>query len=600
MTAEAFICPVRRGSNAMIGPRGDGKDSMRYGFGRLNLRSGLASGLRRQRHIPLMIIVTPLLLTAAAIGLRAETSAGIVFTQSAAQIGVFDFVEVTAKLPATAAPNPFTDASISGNFEQAGSGNQIPVEGFCDSTDGTVFRIRFMAAKRGSYTFHVIFKAGSAARDFSGTFTAIDQHRRGPLRVDPAYPWHFIWEGTGEHYFFNGTTAYWLVEWRDENIIRYSIDRLASLKVNRMRVSLAGTESVFFGEPAMVADNWTVFPTPWLAAKADDFSHPGFDYSRFDVPYWQKFERMVKYAREHNMVISVVLDMGDSGVHAAAGSDDERRYIRYAVARLGGFANITWDLGDDLDRFRDEKWTHETGTLIEQWDPYHHLATSHPIHTEHQDRGSAWFGFTSYQEWGRTQHALMLESRKLQEKAGRIIPQTNEEYGYEDHYPPWAAAGSDSADVLRRTAWEIYMAGGYQTAGESVRRGTNIWPDTGGGWMNGRGDDTQTMFIGYGHIVDFFTGFEWWKTNPHDELVNQGNFCLADTGHVYAVYLPHGGKVTVRLEPGPYRGEWFNANTGQRIPLAEDATGPSWTSPDPPDDSTWRSFHDWALLLQKR
>jgi hypothetical protein len=62
--------------------------------------------------------------------------------------------------------------------------------------------------------------------------TAADQHRRGALRIDPAYPWHFIWEGTGEHYFFNGTTAYWLVGWRDEPPIQYCIDRLARLKVN--------------------------------------------------------------------------------------------------------------------------------------------------------------------------------------------------------------------------------------------------------------------------------------------------------------------------------------------------------------------------------
>ena len=297
------------------------------------------------------------------------------------------------------------------------------------------------------------------------------------------------------------------------------------------------------------------------------------------------------------MVISLVLDMNDGQVHPAAGSEDEHRFIRYAIARMGGFTNITWDLGDDLERFRDEKWTHETGTFIEQWDPYHHLATSHPIKTVYQDRASSWFGFTSYQDWSRNQHALMLDYRKLQQQAGRIIPQTNEEYGYEDHYPEWAAAGSDSADVLRRTAWEIYMAGGYQTAGESARRGTNIWPDTGGGWMNGRGDDTETMFVGYGHIVDFFTGFEWWKTNPHDELVDSGDYCLADPGKLYAVYLPHGGKVTVKMEPGSYRAEWFNAVSGQRFPLAEDAAGPSWTSPDPPDNSGWRDAHDWALLL---
>jgi len=57
----------------------------------------------------------------------------------------------------------------------------------------------------------------------------------------------------------------------------------------------------------------------------------------------------------------LVLDMNDSKVHPDAGSEDEHRYIRYAVARLAAFSNITWDLGDDLDYFRDEKWTHDTG-----------------------------------------------------------------------------------------------------------------------------------------------------------------------------------------------------------------------------------------------
>ena len=59
------------------------------------------------------------------------------------------------------------------------------------------------------------------------------------------------------------------------------------------------------------------------------------------------------------------------------------------------------------------------------------------------------------------------------------------------------APDPSSADTLRRMAWEIVMAGGYQTTGETARRGTNVWPDTGGGWMNGRGDDTMTMFQGY-------------------------------------------------------------------------------------------------------
>ena len=53
----------------------------------------------------------------------------------------------------------------------------------------------------------------------------------------------------------------------------------------------------------------------------------------------------------------------------------------------------------------------------------------------------------------RTQHALMLEERQIQAKTGRIIPQANEEYGYEDHYPHWAPKpDGDSAETLRTTS----------------------------------------------------------------------------------------------------------------------------------------------------
>ena len=40
--------------------------------------------------------------------------------------------------------------------------------------------------------------------------------------------------------------------------------------------------------------------------------------------------------------------------------------------------------------------------------------------------------------------------------------------------------------------------------------------------------DTQTMFLGYEHIVDFFTCFESWKTNVNEEQVTEGNFYIAN------------------------------------------------------------------------
>jgi hypothetical protein len=516
----------------------------------------------------------------------------VTFAPSASSIEAYDFAEVAIHVAAPDAHNPFTDVILSGTFTALTGGRKWNVDGFCDSPDGTVYKIRFMPPLAGDYAYTVTYHQGTVEKQFTGKFSATNGHRKGVVRVDPQYRWHFIWEGTGEHYFFNGTTAYWLTGWKDERIIRSSLDRLHRLKVNRIRVTIAGRSNLFFGEPVMIADNYSNLPTAWPAERPNDFTHPGFDYTRFYVPFWQKFERMLQHARENDIIISVVFDMNDNKVHPTAGSDDEKRFLRYAVSRFAAFSNVTWDLGDDMEGYRDDQWTRDTGTLIEQWDPYQHLATSHPIKTVHQDRCSDWFGFTSYQDWSREQHSLMLASRELQKKCGRIIPQTNEEYGYEDHYPTWALPGSDSADVLRRTAWDIVMAGAYQTAGETCRRGTNIYPDTGGGWMNGRGDDTMTMFLGYAHMVDFFTSFEWWKTEPHDELVNAGNYCLADPGKTYAIYLPKGGKATAKLEPGTYSATWFSALNGDRIPLPL-AQGPEWTSPQAPESG------DWALLLQR-
>jgi hypothetical protein len=516
------------------------------------------------------------------------------FSPAGKSVEAYDFLEVTINVAGPDAPNPFTDVTLSGSFAKAGTNERKNVEGFSDSPDGSVFRIRFMPASPGDYTYFVTYRQGDFEKTSTGAFRATDGRRRGPVRVDPNYPWHFIWEGTGEHYFFNGTTAYWLPGWREERIIDDSLERLHRLKVNRLRVLLAGAANMFWGEPVMTGDNFTMYLRPWPAEAPESFDHPGIDYTRFNISYWQKWERMLRFARDRDMIISVVLDISTHHAQAPAGSPDERRYFRYAVARLSAFSNITYDLGDDLDSFRDEKWAHETGTLIESWDPYQHLATSHPVNPEHQDRASAWFGFTSIQDWSRRQHALMLEQRQIQMKTGRIIPQTNEEYGYEDHYPRWAPAPpGDSAETLRQTAWEIAMASAYGTAGETCRRGTNIWPDTGGGWINGRGDDSMVMLKGYEHMIDFFTSYEWWKTEPHDELVNHGAYCLAKPGEIYAVYLPKGGDVSIKLERGRYEAKWFNAYTGDSATLPQ-VDGPEWTSPQAP------GWLDWALLLERR
>ena len=102
----------------------------------------------------------------------------------------------------------------------------------------------------------------------------------------------------------------------------------------------------------------------------------------------------------------------------------------------------------------------------------------------------------------------------------------------------------------------------------------------------------MVMLSGYAHMVRFFKTFEWWKTEPHDELVNNGGFCLAERGQLYVVYLPRGGDVSVQLDPGRYQAKLFNPRSGEysSAPIAESAT---WSSPVAPDGE------DWVFLLTK-
>ena len=72
------------------------------------------------------------------------------------------------------------------------------------------------------------------------------------------------------------------------------------------------------------------------------------------------------------------------------------------------------------------------GTKVKRWDPYKHLDSVHTEDVQNQRRASPWFDMTLVEYWTRPVHDWMLAQRKEQIGLGRIIPQVNEEYGYEE------------------------------------------------------------------------------------------------------------------------------------------------------------------------
>ncbi len=559
--------------------------------------------------VMLLVFADPIVLHAVPAGVR--------FTQSADRPGRYDFVEIAIQIDRPDAANPFTDATVEGRFGRQGS-EAVRVEGFCDSTDGSLFRIRFMPTSAGVYDYAVTYRQGEYDTSHKGQFTVADNHRDGLLRVDREHPFHFVYEGTGAHFFWNSTTTYWLLGWRDDAIIYESLDRLAKLGVNRIRVALSGRthEGMRWKEPDVKPSEQFQFRLePWPVARPENIEDPGYDVKRFNVAYFHKCERMLEHARRLGIQVSIIfhLDGRDKGVDPfgkeGMGGPDEQRYYRYVVARLAAFDNVMWDVTNEWHLFRNEAWVEQMGRLIKDCDPYDHLTSVHgkgvfPFRT------SSWADFAMYQSWDEHGgYGFMLKNRQEQVKTGRPMPQVNEEYGYEDHYPyPWGEGRkwpARTADTRRRLAWQMMMAGGYQTTGERA----NV-PGY-GGWITGRGDSAMVMFEGYRRMVDFFQRLPWWQLKPDNDFFEaQAGFDSApggrdamppavglrsDRGQLAVLYFSAGG--SAKIKPNsldePLRRVWVN-------PRAE---MPSESSPANPDEQgrfVAPDKLDWILLLSRR
>jgi hypothetical protein len=512
----------------------------------------------------------------------------ITFKQNSAAVDAFDFAEVTIEVDGALPANPFTDVEVRGTFERRGA-PALSVDGFCDSDDGGVHRIRFMPLQAGEHVYTVTYRHGSALASYSGRFLARDAGRPGVIRVDPAHPFHFVDAGTGAHYYYNSTTAYALAGLRDD-VMASAIERLAAHKVNRVRAALYGprvTSGEVWWEPVYDSDEFRFLMNPWPAARPDSVDDPGFDVTRFNLEHWRKYERMLRACRERGIQVSAIFYVDGQRpptmypFRESGGGPDEQRYYRYAAARFGAFSNVMWDVSNEYRLFRDDAWAEVMGTFLKSCDPYGHLMSVHGF-GDFRFRASAWADYALYQSWDEGGgYDFMLKNRREQAATGRAMPQVNEEYGYEDHYPQgWGGARSAparSAETRRKLAWEIAMAGGYQTTGEYAGNGL-------GGWINGRGDDAMTMLAGYAHALDFFTALEWWKLEPHPELAG-GAMCLAEPGVRYVIYLPSGGSVSLDVA-GAVAARWYNPRTGHYS-----AAAAPWVTPD---------AGDWALLVAAR
>jgi hypothetical protein len=292
---------------------------------------------------------------------------------------------------------------------------------------------------------------------------------------------------------------------RDDAAIERAIDRLVGYKTNRMRVAMSARYAdEICNEPIYTTDDFAMVLNPWPSQIPQSVLEPNFDPSRFNLPFWQKIDRMLLYARERDMVISLIFYLDTFQRYnrpfermVDCLTEGEKRYYRYTAARFGAFSNVMWDLCNEYKNFTEysaafyaDQWARMIGPYLRSCDPWKHCTSIHG-HETFNFRDAEWVDFAMYQYWDAPGGCIfMLNNRELQKCSGRIMPQVNEEYGYESAYPefPVGVYGTNhEADSRAQLAFEMAMAGCYQTTGERADL------QGGGAWVNGRGTEEMRM-----------------------------------------------------------------------------------------------------------
>ncbi|MDQ8180624.1 DUF5060 domain-containing protein [Pelagicoccus sp. SDUM812005] len=298
---------------------------------------------------------------------------------------------------------------------------------------------------------------------------------------------------------------------------------------------------------------------------------------------------------------------------------ERKLYYRELVARFGHHLALNWNLGEENTQTYEEQ--RDMAHFLDSIDAYDHPIVIHTYPNQQDDvyprllgTQSALVGASLQNEWNDA-HRRTLQWIEASELAGKPWVCPNDEQGPAGMgVPPdpgykgfdGMATGRhgesyDLHDVRKLTLWGNLMAGG---AGVEYYFGYKL-PEND---LVAQDYRSRHQSWKYGRIaIDFFqeSGLPFERMRNADALVGNperknGNFCLAEAGNAYLVYLPEGGEVKLDLSgaSGKFKVDWFNPREGGKLLKGSvkrvEGGGKVSLGKAPADPS-----EDWAILVTR-
>jgi len=364
-------------------------------------------------------------------------------------------------------------------------------------------------------------------------------------------------------------------------------------------LALKGLNAFSFLTMNIGGDDQNVFPY------VDYDSHDRFDCSKLD-----QWEVLFEHADKLGMFLHFklmeqenqgLLDNGAIGAYS-------KLYYREMMARFGHHLALNWNIGEETG---DWARNHKTPPLCTtqrlaaaeyfyKHDPYHHHVVIHspPSFEDILGPESKYSGISL--QTGKTDFSLVhdrtLKWLNSSKEAGKQWAVAVDEPGDAGHSLVPDSENPDHDNARINGLWGAFMAGAWGTE----------WyfgyehPNSDLSCQNFRSRDLFWNQCKY--LLDFFerNDIPITETENYDDLVNEGDYCLAIPGKTYIVFLRN-GKGTINLEnnKGEFSIQWFdpkNGGTLQKGQLINIKGGRLRELKGAPSESE----KDWVILLEKK
>lgn len=503
--------------------------------------------------------------------------AGNMLAQSRAH--TWDVVELTLTAYRTT-PNPYAEMPVTKDglvkctftgTDGAARGSEISVFGFWDG--GKTWKIRFAPPREGTWTYRTSSsdrglnnKRGKiVARDWLSAEKEVNETRRGFVQVmqEGDIPGRYFQYADGTPFLWVGDT-WW--NWTKRGIHFSTWKKL---------VDDRAAKGFTVGQLFVPANGWGR-----IASLLDS------TYSVPDIKHLQRVDSMIQYANSKGITVWVHGWWARKDLDKTAGPEKMKRWWRYLVHRLGAY-NVIWVIGGEYNMNNygglGLAFWKDLGQLIKEEDPYRRITGAH-------NTPPNWNGGKDAPQWSTAEilhNEPWLDYNQTQVGHGRManemIPDViADSYKTAPAKPvvvtePWYefVEGNPTGMDIRFGAWSAMLSG---AAGHTYGGG-HVWlayvPESaqgGGTWPLEKSFERNTLdyegAVSMGHFSRFFRAVEYWKMEPHTELVKEypDPYCLALPGHEYIIYLRWGGTVKVDLTAaGPehdFMFRWFDPSTG--------------------------------------